>query len=65
VRFRLAAAAAFLIFRRAAAFCLLDAMLPSLMPLEELYGAFMLLRFFARRERAQIAASSGPGVLFA
>jgi hypothetical protein len=65
VRFRLAALAAFLIFRRAAAFCLLLAIASSSVMLEILNGAFVSQSLVFRREGAQVAAFACLGILFA
>lgn len=61
VRFLLAALAAFLMLRFAAADCFLLAILPS--SLEELDCALVRLGLFHRGERAEIASFSGFGIL--
>jgi hypothetical protein len=58
VRFRFAAAAAFLMLRRAAAFCFALAMIAPLVPLEELYRPFVFSGLGQRRKRPQVPALS-------
>jgi len=61
VRFRFAALAAFLIFRFAAAFCLLLAIIIS-MTLEILHCTFVRLRLLPRREGSKIAPLARLGI---
>jgi hypothetical protein len=63
VRFRFAAAAAFLMLRRAAAFCFALAMIAPLVPLEELYRPFVFSGLGQRRKRPQVPALSCLWVL--
>jgi len=65
VRFLFAAAAAFLILRRAAAFCFADAIEIFLMALKKLHRALMRLGLRQCGEGAKVAPSAGFGILFA
>lgn len=59
------AAAAFLILRRAAAFCFVLAIIIPLMALEELNSSLVCPRFCQARKRAQITPLSGFRILLA
>ena len=65
VRFLFAAAAAFLILPRAAAFCFADAIESPLMALKKLHRALMRLGLRQCGEGAKIAPSAGLRILFA
>src|SRR5438270_8931832 len=65
VLFLLAAAAAFLMLRRAAEICFDDAMGNPLVSFKELHRALVLLRFGARAERAKVAPLAGARVALA
>ena len=65
VFFLLAAAAAFLMLRRAAEVCFDDAMGSLLVSFEKLHRALVLLRFRARAKGAKVPSLAGSRVGFA